>query len=91
MMQTLVLTSNNVQLPGNEEPCPATIEVQCNTGKIIRVTPGKTDGQKYQDRDTVEVWDLGDLIVLPGFVEYVEIVTFSIQSYPATPLVHMYI
>ncbi|KAF8463750.1 hypothetical protein JB92DRAFT_3086293 [Gautieria morchelliformis] len=58
MMQTLVLISNNVQLPGNEDPCPATIEIQW-----------KTDRQEYHGRGTMEVWDLGDLIVLPGLVD----------------------
>jgi hypothetical protein len=71
MQRLLVITSNNVQLPDNEGPCPATIEIQCDSGEISRVTLGKTDGQEYRDRDTVEFWDLGDLVVLPGLVEYV--------------------
>ncbi|KAF8523588.1 allantoinase [Gautieria morchelliformis] len=68
-MQRLVLTSNNVQLPGREDLCPAVIEVECASGKIIHVRPGKTDETEYYDRDTVEVLDLGDLVVLPGLVD----------------------
>jgi dihydroorotase-like cyclic amidohydrolase len=77
-MERLVLTSNNVQLPGREELCPAAIEVECASGKIIHVKPGKTDETEYYDRDAVGVLDLGDLVVLPGLVEYV--VMFSLPS-----------
>ena len=33
--------------------------------------PGKTDGKEYSGLDTVEFWDFGDSVVLPGLVEYV--------------------
>ena len=70
-MQKLVLISNNVQLPDREELCPGIIEIQCESGKIIRVKLGKADGKTFTDGDKVDVWDLGDLVVLPGLVEYV--------------------
>jgi allantoinase len=72
-MRSLVLTSTNVQLPNNEQPVPAIIEVECSSGKILRVTPGKTDGKEYQDLGDVEFWDLGDHFVLPGLVECVSL------------------
>ncbi|KAF8461297.1 hypothetical protein JB92DRAFT_2622252, partial [Gautieria morchelliformis] len=82
-----VLTSNNVQLLGREELCPATIEVECASGKIIRVRAGKTDETEYyDDRDTVEVLDLGDLVVLPGLVEYVAMTV--LPSHPYYCIVH---
>ena len=70
-MQRLVLASNNVQLPDSAELCPAIIETLYESGKIIRVIPGTTDGKEYRDDATVDFWDFGDLIVLPGLVEYV--------------------
>jgi hypothetical protein len=88
VMQRLLLTSNNVQLPGREELCPATIEVEYASGKIIHVRPGKTGETEYYDRDKVEVLDLGDLVVLPGLVEYVAMIFLSSLSYYCS--VHTY-
>jgi len=65
-MGKLVLTSNSVHLPHNKELVPATIEIDSSSGKIVRVTLGKTDQRDYQG---LEFWDLGNQFLLPGLVD----------------------
>jgi hypothetical protein len=78
-----VYTGNNVLLPGSQVPRPATILVSAKTGKIIDVREGrhaKTDyanlvGDGFDDHDR---WvDIGDKYLLPGLVEYVDLLDSS--------------
>ncbi|KAF8577072.1 allantoinase [Ramaria rubella] len=83
----LVITSNNVQLPGYEELQPATIE--CESGKIVRVTLGKVDIEKY--RGDVEFLDLGDLALLPGLIECVPTINLVILHLKSKNSAHVHL
>jgi len=63
---TLVLTSNNVQLPNHVQPIPATVHVE--SGKIVKIIDAKTTRNDHLDKD-VQFEDFGDLYLLPGLVE----------------------
>jgi hypothetical protein len=63
-----VIVSDNVVLPQNENPIPATIELE--TGKIIRIYNEKKPRDHYpqlNDDDWIQVNP--QLVILPGIVE----------------------
>ena len=71
--QISIFISNNVLLLGKDQPKPATIVVDNNTGKIVEVKESRATREEYPDV-TDEHWiDAGDKMILPGLVEYVEI------------------
>lgn len=61
-----VFTGNRVVLPGADQPTPATIVVDIQTGKIIDTSPGRSSPDDQLDVDFI---DAGDKIILPGLVE----------------------
>ena len=70
MDHTLVFTSNNVLLPGNEDGVPATIVVDTATGKIDEIKLQRCTRSDFPDISD-DLWiDAGDKWLLPGLVEY---------------------
>ena len=67
-MAFLVLTSRNVLLPTHEEPVPATIQADPNTGMITLVELSYTSASQWPS-DRYNFIDAGDLYIIPGLVE----------------------
>jgi hypothetical protein len=64
-------TGDNVLLPGNQAPCPATILISTKMGKIIAIHEERHVHADYPDIP-VDCWiDTGDRYLLPGLIEYV--------------------
>lgn len=66
--ETLVVTSQNVLLPGSDQPQPATITVDTGTGKITDIQMVYTLQSPYGETMSRFI-DAGDKFVLPGLVE----------------------
>lgn len=66
---TLVLTSNNVLLPGHKVTQPATIAIDTSTGKIIDIQLDRNLKAPYGIG--AQFIDVGDRYILPGLVESV--------------------
>ncbi|OAX42545.1 allantoinase [Rhizopogon vinicolor AM-OR11-026] len=64
--QSLVVTGQNVLLPGSDQPQPATITVDIGTGKISDIQTVYT--QQSPGGETTFI-DAGDKFVLPGLVD----------------------
>ncbi|KAG8922433.1 hypothetical protein FRC02_011859 [Tulasnella sp. 418] len=69
MSSLLVVTSSNVLLPGQDNPSPATIEVDLTTGKFSAVHNEKKNHSDYQNVSDTNWIDAGDLYILPGLVD----------------------
>lgn len=94
-MELIVFTSDNVVLSEYDTPVPATIEVNRETGKIIRVLLGRSTRYDYRSLSDDEWIDAGSLYLLPGLVEYVsgDLALFFLPSpkliYPFSAHVHL--
>lgn len=69
-----VVTARAAVLPGRDEPCPATIEISLETGRIVEVhetqrTRGEYEGRVTEDANFLVLDD--DQILLPGLVDAV--------------------
>ncbi|KAH9965112.1 allantoinase [Lactifluus volemus] len=62
-------TGDNVLLPGNQAPCPATILISTKMGKIIAIHEERHVHADYPDIP-VDCWiDTGDRYLLPGLID----------------------
>jgi allantoinase len=68
-----VFVSDNVLLPGANDPSPATIEVDLSDsggGKIKRIHARRRTRGEYADLEDDNDWiDVGERWILPGLVE----------------------
>ena len=80
LYSSILFTSDNVLLPGDELPQPATITVNTATGKITNIQPNRLQSPSSIIQDDVQIIDVGERYILPGLVEYVR--TFSSHSHP---------
>ena len=68
-----VFVSHNVFLPGQDDPAPATIEIDSDSGTILAVHPGllaSREDEAYRGRVREEDWhDVGSRWVMAGLVE----------------------
>lgn len=64
--QSLVVTGRNVLLPGSDQPQPATITVNIETGKITDIQTVYAERSPGGDATFI---DAGEKFVLPGLVE----------------------
>ncbi|KZT37529.1 allantoinase [Sistotremastrum suecicum HHB10207 ss-3] len=68
-MELIVFTSENVVLPDHEGPVAATIEVNRETGKIVRILLGRSTRYDYRSLSDDQWVDAGSLYLLPGLVD----------------------
>lgn len=69
MSELLVIVGDNVLLPDNEVPRPATVVVDLPSGKITNILTSRASRSSYPENTQ---WiDAGSKYVLPGLVEYV--------------------
>ncbi|TFY82955.1 hypothetical protein EWM64_g1068 [Hericium alpestre] len=64
-----VFTGENVLLPGQESPRPATIEVSLGSGKITAVHLGKRSVADYAGLTGAQWTDVGEKYILPGLID----------------------
>ena len=65
----IVFTSQNVLLPGKDDPSPATIEVDSSTGKIVSVRLSYSSRSEYPSVADDQWIDVGEHCILPGLIE----------------------
>ena len=70
-MSLAVFVSDNVFLPGRENPGPATIEVDSLAGRITTVHDHRRSRDKYPEIRNEDWHDYGGKWLLPGLIEYV--------------------
>ena len=70
-MSRAVFVSNNVFLPGREDPGPATIEIDSLAGHITTVHEHRRARDEYPEVPDGDWHDYGDNWILPGLVECV--------------------
>ena len=66
----LTVTSRNMLLADQDQPMPATVNVDLRTGKIIEVLLRYTGGAACNEIKEPNFIDAGDQVVLPGLVEW---------------------
>ncbi|KAG8904499.1 hypothetical protein FRB99_001632 [Tulasnella sp. 403] len=65
-----VFTSTNVLLQGRHDLLPATIEVDVESGKIVKIHEGKKTESDYEGvLEEGAFVDVGELVILPGLVD----------------------
>ena len=64
-----VFTGQNVVLPGQDQPTPATIVVDGLTGKITDITDVHAARHEFPDVPESHWVDAGRKVILPGLVE----------------------
>lgn len=70
-MPLAVFVSNNVFLPGREDPAPATVEIDPYIGLITAVHERREARHNYPDLSDDDWHDYGDTWLLPGLIECV--------------------
>lgn len=63
----IVVTSNRVVLDENQNAVPATLEISPLSGKFVAIYLRKATVDNYPS--TVQFFDYGDLVVMPGLVD----------------------
>lgn len=71
--KTKVFQSNNVFLPGLDEPVPATVEIDSDLGVIVAVHQGRINREEFKNVLDENWYDYGEKWILPGLVECVRI------------------
>ena len=80
-----VFVSDNVLLPGADNPTPATIEVDLYDGRIKQIVASRRSRTDYADVKDVDWVDVGALWILPGLVEYVYTFFFFLKKKETIP------
>jgi allantoinase len=70
-LPVLFVTGQNVLLPEQDAPLPATIKVDLTTGKIIEIYLGCRVPGAVKDGAPAQWIDAGVSLILPGLVECV--------------------
>jgi len=63
----LIISSSRILLPELIEPIPGTIEIDKNTGKIIKIHSFKASINDYNDQN--QFFDVGNNIIMPGIID----------------------
>lgn len=64
----MIISSSRIILPDSTEPTPGTIEIDKNTGKIIKILPYKLSINDYNDHKE-QFLDVGNNVVMPGLID----------------------
>ena len=73
MAQVLFVTGKNVLLPGSDIPQPATLKIDVGSGKITDIQYKHIVGSNFASELPIKWIDAGDRFILPGLVEWVQL------------------